>query len=106
MDVDQERAQEIAMLNDVFRKSGMRCLITRGIATLRDQFGLMRAVRLFNDFNEDNDPWCEHDFGALEWDNQKVFWKIDYYDQELRAYRDPLEEDCKRMLTVLLAEEY
>ena len=34
----------------------------------------------FDDFNEDNDPHREHDFGSFELEGEKLFWKIDYYD--------------------------
>ena len=54
-------------------------------------------TKRFKDFNQDNDPWEEHDFGAFSYDGKKIFWKID---------------DCQGMegyslvLTVMLAEEY
>ncbi|MGH7157810.1 MAG: DUF3768 domain-containing protein [Candidatus Saccharimonadales bacterium] len=35
-----------------------------------------------------------------------MFWKIDYYDQELKYGEDPLSLDCRRVLTVMLASEY
>lgn len=71
-----------------------------------DLIGLSRAVEDFNRFTEDNDPYGEHDFGKLTWYEQTVFWKIDYYDQELQHWCDPLSPDCNRVLTVMLAEEY
>jgi Protein of unknown function (DUF3768) len=32
------------------------------------------------DFNTNNDPYGEHDFGSFELAGEKFFWKIDYYD--------------------------
>jgi len=42
----------------------------------------------------------------LVWHGDKVFWKMDYYNQALDEWEDPLSRDCKRVLTVMLAEEY
>ena len=68
----------------------------------------MRAVRTFSTFSEDNDPWQEHDFGAVEIDGEKVFWKIDYYDLSMMyASPNPANESATvRILTIMLASEY
>jgi len=107
MDIDQERAIKIAALNDAFRRSSpFNVFMTRGVQELPDTMSLMQAVRDFGRFTEDNDPYGEHDFGSLDWYGEKVFWKIDYYDQALEYGKDPLDVECKRVLTVLLASEY
>lgn len=107
MDIDVERAEKIAVLNDEFRKTvPMRATITRGVVGLRCLNDLMQAVRKFDRFTEDNDPYGEHDFGSLEWYDETVFWKIDYYDQALEYGKDPLDIECKRVLTIMLASEY
>jgi hypothetical protein len=38
-------------------------------------------VAAFDSFNEDNDPHREHDFGSFDYDGQRIFWRIDYYDR-------------------------
>lgn len=107
MDIDQERATKIAAVNDKFRRSSpFNVFMTRGVQDMPDTMGLMQAVRDFDRFTEDNDPYGEHDFGSLNWHGEKVFWKIDYYDQALQYGKDPLDVECKRVLTVLLASEY
>lgn len=107
MDIDQERANKIAVLNDECRKAvPMNVTITNGVYGLPDLHGLMQVVRDFDSFSEDNDPYGEHDFGSLKWHGETVFWKIDYYDQALQYGKDPLALDCRRVLTVLLASEY
>jgi hypothetical protein len=65
-------------------------------------------VATFSAFNEDNDPYGEHDFGSFELCSRKFFWKIDYYDKELRCgSEDPADpEKTTRVLTLMLAEEY
>ena len=80
--------------------------VTVGVKELVDLAGLLRAVRTYDRFTEDNDPCGEHDFGSIVWRGEKVFWKIDYYDQRLEYGEDPLSPDCRKMLTVMLASEY
>ena len=104
------KTETICRLNDAFRSSfmGGRLLVTPGIADRADANAILEKVRSFNQFSEDNDPYGEHDFGALDWDAQKVFWKIDYYDADLSGGSpDPSDPAVTtRVLTVMLAEEY
>jgi len=37
--------------------------------------------RGFDNFNADNDPHGEHDFGSFELEGEKLFWKIDLYER-------------------------
>ena len=107
----QDRAR-IRELNDAFRLSfvGGTVLLTAGVNALPAEVKartLMR-VRSFDQFDADNDPHQEHDFGAFEIDGAKFFWKLDYYDRERRyGSPDPSDPDqTTRVLTVMLAEEY
>ncbi len=106
MGVDIEYAAKVANMNDVFRGAGFGVTLTVGVQAFTDIFGLMNSIRSFSDFNEDNDPYGEHDFGSLFWEGEKVFWKISYYDQSLQYGEDPLSPKCTRVLTVMLASEY
>jgi hypothetical protein len=67
-----------------------------------------KAVAGFDQFNEENDPHGEHDFGAIMLDGKKLFWKIDYFDLALSAHSlDKANEDIThRVLTIMLASEY
>lgn len=102
----------IRNLNDKLRRSqkGGQLFVTRGIIDLgRDLVPeIINAVSQFDNFNLDNDPYSEHDFGALSVGGHKVFWKIDYYDREMQnASPDPADPSVTtRVLTVLLATEY
>ena len=96
----------ISMVNDKFRKSGFGVTLTNGVQSVPDLQGLLQAIREFDDFTEDNDPYGEHDFGSLVWNGDKVFWKIDYYNETFDAWEDPLSQKCKRIMTVMLAQEY
>jgi len=104
--MDTEYAIKAAELNDEFRRSRNGVTITRGVQALDYLPELLDEVVRFNDFTESNDPYGEHDFGKITWCGQVVFWKIDYYDQDLRYGEDPLSPDCRRVLTVMLASEY
>ncbi len=107
MDTESTNLNDIAKLNDKFRRSMTGCTVSRGVAEyallLPDIFA---KVRDFADFNKDNDPHGEHDFGSFELLGIKFFWKIDYYDQELKFWCDPLDQRCRRVLTIMCAEEY
>jgi len=96
----------IAQLNDEFRQQLHDWFITSGAQALPDVPGLLQAVQDFKTFTPDNDPYGEHDFGSVIWYEEKTFWKIDYYDQALQYWHDPLDPDCRRVLTVMLASEY
>ena len=62
----------------------------------------------FDAFDDENDPWGEHDFVSVEHDGQTFFAKIDYYNRDLSGHSedatDP-EKTC-RVMTIMLAEEY
>ena len=100
------QAAEIALVNDQFRLSGEGVVLTNGVQSTPNLNGLMRRIRDFNHFTKDNDPYGEHDFGKVTWLGFEIFWKIDYYDQNLEGWADPLSTECRRVLTVMLASEY
>ena len=100
------QAAKIAALNDVFRHSGFGVTLTGGVQSMPNLNGLMARIRVYDHFNEDNDPYGEHDFGKIKWLGFEIFWKIDYYDQNLEGWADPLSAECRRVMTVMLAYEY
>ncbi len=69
---------------------------------------IITAVATFDDFTDDNDPYGEHDFGAITYDGQRIFWKIDYYNQDLSGgSENPANlQLTTRVMTVFLASEY
>ena len=102
----ETQATTIAKLNDEFRREGFDFVFTRGVRALDEDEAVLKAIRSYSDFNEDNDPYDEHDFGSFEIQGEKLFWKIDYYNPELSGWRDPLDPSCNRIITIMLAEEY
>lgn len=109
---ENQRTQAIRLLNDRFRASlaGGKVLVTRGVRNLGPAATavVLQAVARFDDFTPANDPHGEHDFGALEWRHETIFWKIDYYDLALEfASPDPSDAAVTtRVLTIMLASEY
>ena len=101
-----EAASKIAEINDKFRKTNMDFVITSGVMHLGNTDAVIDLVRRFDSFNLSNDPYGEHDFGAISFDGQVIVWKIDYYDQNLKNVMNPLDPACRRVLTVLLSSEY
>lgn len=105
-------SKAIAALNDQARHSftGCRVLITQGIQALRPDHvaQVLDAVRRFDQFNEDNDPYGEHDFGRIDLQGSVIFWKFDYYDPDLQmASLDPGDPTITtRVLTIMMADEY
>ena len=106
------RAFQLAALNDALRQtfSGGRILTTQGVAALGDEAvqTVLQQLQTSDQFNQDNDPYGEHDFGVLEYAGEKLFWKIDYYDLNVQyGSEDPTDpkQTC-RVLTLMLANEY
>ena len=84
--------------------------LTSGVSERGDGFAYraISGVLEFDQFDADNDPHGEHDFGAFEVDGEKLFWKIDYYDLDCQKRSiDPANpKETMRVLTILLASEY
>ena len=103
---------DIATLNDTFRKTftGGQVLLTAGIAAMssEDKANIISLVQNFNDFNEGNDPYKEHDCASFDYKGNKILWKIDYYDLNHKYMsEDPSNPDItNRVLTIMTAYEY
>ena len=119
MNAPLQTVSRIRELNDAFRCNptflGDRIardslVITHGVAARGNDFAAraVRAVREYADFDEGNDPYGEHDFGTFTLDGAELNWKIDYYDTKLEyGSPNPADPDVtRRVLTILLAEEY
>jgi hypothetical protein len=105
-------SDRIRVLNDNFRSTfiGGQVVMTDGVAALcmDVKAHVLIQVQTFADFNADNDPHGEHDFGSFTLHGYDLFWKIDYYDNDLeRGSPDATDATAtKRVLTILLSEEY
>ncbi|MCT4655992.1 MAG: DUF3768 domain-containing protein [Cohaesibacter sp.] len=106
------KAEQIRKLNDTFRQSfmGGQIMITNGTDRLSPtaKLELFDAIKGYDAFTEDNDPYGEHDFGSLNFQGDRYFWKIDCYDNDM-LYHSPDPANPKltmRVLTIMMAEEY
>jgi len=111
-------SNRIAELNDQFRKTGTGgwLMITHQVSRPiiigwgGEEFvaKALLAVRDFDYFTWENDPWHQHDFGSFHIGEHKLFWKIDAYDKSMKyGSPDPLDPTkTVRVLTIMLAEEY
>ena len=106
------RRLRIRRLNDQLRKTmtGGQVVITKGV----EAFGLiavssiLQTIGQFDDFSSANDPYDEHDFGAIKYSGHRILFKIDYYDKQLEfGSPDPADADVTtRVMTIMLAQEY
>ena len=103
---------DIATLNDNFRKTfiGGEVLLSAGIAAMssEDKANIVSLVQNFDDFNEDNDPYGEHDFLSFDYKGNKIFAKIDYYNEKMDGGSESPADVTKttRILTIMLAEDW
>lgn len=107
-----QKTERIRVLNDNFRTTfiGGQVVMTQGVNELPMDVKAkaLLAVRSFNDFTGDNDPYGEHDFGCFEIAGETFYWKIDYYGIGCQyGSEDPTDpEKTTRVLTIMLAAEY
>jgi Protein of unknown function (DUF3768) len=106
------KTARIRALNDELRQNFAEGLavMTPGIAALGAEAvtRIVKTIAVFDDFCHATDPHEEHDFGAFDADEHRVFFKIDYFDDTL-TYHSPDPADpsvTKRVITIMLAEEY
>ena len=102
---------QIAKMNDLFRTTMIsvptrKVVLTEGVADSADREEIITAVRDYTDFNPDNDPYGEHDFGNFVINGVKYFFKIDYYDLSWEYGADPHSESTALLLTIMRADEY
>jgi len=101
--------EKIRALNDAFRTTmiGGKVLLTAGVNALPSDVKAMviRRVAAFFDFNEENDPHQEHDFGNFSLAGRKFFFNIDLYEDPGGKDADG-QSAITRVLTIMLAKEY
>ena len=125
----REQTARIARLNDMARQAmGVACttVVTVGFRSLpaSDQSRVRELIETFDAFDENNDPHGERDFGTIyqlgdgRWttertrvrddERERVFWKFDYYDRDLRFGSEDAANPTitRRVLTIMLADEY
>src|SRR3954451_24523961 len=102
----------IGHFNDELRRNltGGGAFMTTGVAALGPDLAerIFDAIMLYDDFCEASDPYGERDFGSVKVDGHTILFKIDYFSNDLtEASPDPSDPSVtKRILTIMLAEEY
>jgi Protein of unknown function (DUF3768) len=106
------KTMRIRALNDDLRRHliGGMAVMTPGIAALGQQAvaRIVKTIEVYDDFCHANDPHEEHDFGSFDAEGHRIFFKIDYFDNALSMHSpDPSDATVtKRVITIMLAEEY
>jgi hypothetical protein len=109
MDTKTERIRD---LNDELRHTltGGTAVMTPGIAALGGEAveRIVKTIAVFDDFCHANDPHEEHDFGSFEAEGHVIYFKIDYFDNDLAYHSsDPSDPSVtRRVITIMLADEY
>lgn len=99
-------------LNDSFRSSfvGGAVMLTDAVDALEPDAKrrLLEKVRDFDRFEDGNDPYREHDFGAITFEGERYLFKLDYYDRACKfASPDPSNPAVTtRVLTIMHAMDY
>jgi hypothetical protein len=106
------RTLRIRALNDELRQNlaaGVTVMTPGVVALGREAVDrIAKTVAVFDDFCHANDPYEEHDFGSFKAEEHTIFFKIDYFDRNLK-YLSPDPTDpvvTVRVITVMLADEY
>jgi len=106
------KTARVRALNDQLRQNFAEGLavMTPGVAALGAEAvaRIVKTIAVFDDFCHANDPHQEHDFGEFDADGQRILFKIDYFDESLTFHSpDPADPVVtKRVITIMLAEEY
>ena len=106
------KTQRIRLLNDDLRTTfvGGKVMLTAGVDALpaETKADVLSKVRAFTDFNVDNDPHGEHDFGSFKLAGVSYFFKLDYYAPDMEGgSEDPADPKLTtRVLTIMRADEY
>lgn len=111
-EADEEYTKQVRELNDEFRKTfnGGIKVVTEGVRSLGPNAlsEIFRKVKDYSDFMPEDDPYGEHDFGTVQYKEDKIYWKIDYYDPGRNHHSlnkaDP--SATTRVLTIMMSWEY
>ena len=70
-----DKSAEIAKINDAYRKTRQGFMVTSDVSALPNTDTVLSMVQDFNEFDLDNDPYSEHNFGSFVCFGKKLFWK-------------------------------
>lgn len=106
------KSELIGHFNDELRRNltAGGAFMTLGVAALGPDLAerVFDAITRYNNFCQDSDPYGERNFGSINVEGHAIFFKIDYFSNDMmHASPDPSDPSVtKRILTIMLAEEY
>ena len=107
-----ERTDRIRQLNDKFRRlqdSG-QVFFTGDLVheNFEHRERVLKFVMTFEAFDEGDDPYGEHDFGAFDLDGRRYMFKIEYYDPSMVAGSEDPADPTKtvRVMSIFYASDY
>lgn len=115
---EEEKKIRTRNLNDELRTTGRsingHSILTGDLARERPDrerlTPIIQALRTFDDWPEDNDPYHEHDFGTftVEGESKPFMFKIDYYalDEESGSNHPEDPAVTIRVLSLFYASDY
>ncbi len=110
MNTDKIRELNDNLRQNIFNSGKDKVMLSQFVANLPidEQLKILIKIKDFNNFNEGNDPYSQHDFGMIEHRELNYFFKIDYYDNDLKYHSPNPADPTKtiRVLTVMHASEY
>ena len=104
------RAENIARLNDALRKAcdGGTIMVTQSALVLNgfDRSALLAALASYDGFDVDSDPHGERDFGDFSLFQTDLYFKIDYFDLDLKfGSDDPADASITRRVLTVMTEQ-
>jgi hypothetical protein len=85
-------------------------MLTQAVASLSEfrKAQVLKAIRTFEAFTDDNNPHGERDFVSVQIDGDTYFGKIDYYAPDLQhGSEDPADpKQTVRVLTIMHSSDY
>jgi len=104
-----EQTRKLRELNVTLRREMPHghVIITRAVGQLElaTLLEITKAVREFDAFTADDEPWDEHDFGQVIVDGQSYFWKIYAHDPGMASgSTDTTDEAATRRIIRIMTE--
>ena len=83
-------------------------LITPLVLNNSNLWLILSETQVFNNFNKDNDPYGEHDFGNFKIHGETYYFKFDYWENDKMEFgaENHLKYECYRGLTIMNSSEY
>lgn len=104
-------AEKISYTNREFYTVKLYCgafRISPAVVWSQNLWTILKTVRDFSKFNEDNDPFGERNFGNFKIDSETYYFKIDYWEDESMKWgaQNYLRDASWRVVTIYNSKEH